>query len=198
MSKTVHELIVQNRSYRGFDESREITQEEMRYFIDCARLSASSVNKQPLKYLPLYKKDDTDRMLPLTRWARGLPDMKLPHDGMAPTGYIVICLDLNIADGENAFPKDIGIVAQSILLAATEKGLGGCMIGNFTPSEVKEAFCLDEKLSPKLVVALGKPAEKIVLTEIESGEGTNYYRDENDVHYVPKRKLEDVIINAGR
>ena len=194
MEKKIYELILKNRSYRGYDEARKITENEMLYFIDCARLSASSVNKQPLKYLPLFEKEDTDKMLPLTRWARGLPQMKLPHDGMAPTGYIVICLDMNIADSENAFPKDIGIAAQSILLAATEAGLGGCMIGNFTPSEVKQAFSLPENISPKLVVALGKPAEKIVITEIENGDDTNYYRDENDVHYVPKRKLKDVII----
>lgn len=195
MEKRIYDLILKNRSYRGYDETRRISEEEMHYFIDCARLSASSVNKQPLKYLPLFEKEDTDKMLPLTRWARGLPQLKLPRDGMAPTGYIVICLDMNIADSENAFPKDIGIAAQSILLAATEAGLGGCMIGNFAPSEVKQAFSLPENISPKLVVALGKPAETVVITEIDNGDDTNYYRDENDVHYVPKRKLKDVIIH---
>ena len=40
----------------------------------------------------------------------------------------------------------------------------------------------------------GKPAEKIVIKEIEEGEDIAYYRDENDVHYVPKRKLSDIIL----
>ena len=92
------------------------------------------------------------------------------------------------------YQKDIGIVAQTITLAAVEDGLGGCMIGNFTPDEVKEKLNLAENLTPMLIVALGKPAEEIVIKEIENGEGTNYYRDENDVHYVPKRKLKDILI----
>ena len=45
-----------------------------------------------------------------------------------------------------------------------------------------------------LVIALGKPAETIILTEVGEDGNTAYYRDENDVHYVPKRKLEDIII----
>jgi len=43
-------------------------------------------------------------------------------------------------------------------------------------------------------VAVGKPDEEIVIREIEKGESTKYYRDENDVHYVPKRKLEDILL----
>ena len=43
----------------------------------------------------------------------------------------------------------------------------------------------------------GKPDEKIVLTEVSSGESIKYYRDDQDVHYVPKRKLEDIVIRAN-
>ena len=46
-----------------------------------------------------------------------------------------------------------------------------------------------------MIVAVGKPAEKIVLTEIGPDEPTAYYRDENDVHYVPKRRLRDILLN---
>ena len=81
-----------------------------------------------------------------------------------------------------------------MLLAAAEKGLGGIMIGNFNPAKVSETLELPENLVPMLIVAFGKPDETIVLTEIKEGESTNYYRDENDVHYVPKRKLEDIVI----
>ena len=49
-------------------------------------------------------------------------------------------------------------------------------------------------VSIMLIVAIGRPDEKIVLTEIENGQSTKYYRDEQDVHYVPKRKLEDIVI----
>ena len=90
--------------------------------------------------------------------------------------------------------EDMGIVAQTILLAAVDMGLGGCMIGNFVRAEVSAALDLPEHLEPLLVVALGKPDEEIVLTDLPEDGNTNYYRDADDVHYVPKRALEDLII----
>lgn len=67
------------------------------------------------------------------------------------------------------------------------------MIGNFSADEVREKLNFSKNLQPMLIIALGKPNEKIVIKEIENGESVNYYRDENDTHYVPKRKLKDII-----
>ena len=62
--------------------------------------------------------------------------MKLPHPGMCPTGFIIICQDLNLGASIPRYQKDVGIVAQTMLLAAAEKGLGGCMIGNYNADSV--------------------------------------------------------------
>lgn len=188
------DLVKLNRSYRGYDETYVMTKEVLLDLVDCARLSPSSVNAQPFKYFLAFEKETVRKIQSLTKWARALPDMELPHKGMCPTGFIVICQDLNIGESLARYQKDVGIVAQTILLAATEKELGGCMIGNFGAEPVKEALELDEHLMPVLIIALGKPNEQIVLKDIETGEETAYYRDENDVHYVPKRKLSDIII----
>lgn len=190
----ISELVRKNRSYRGFDESRRVEREELIAMVDCARLAASSVNLQPLRYYLAWEKEAVDRIQPLTGWARKLPELHLPHKGMCPTAFIIICQDTDISDSLPRFQKDVGIAAQTILLAATEMGLGGCMIGNFKAGQVKEALGFPENLAPQLIVAIGKPAETVVIKEIEKGEPTDYYRDENDVHYVPKRKLEDVIV----
>ncbi len=112
---------------------------------------------------------------------------------MNPTAFIVICQDKNLAPNIASFQRDVGIVAQTILLAATEDGLGGCMIGSFSLAELKKILELPENLEPVLVVALGKPAEKIVLTDVKEDGEIGYYRDENDVHYVPKRALKDIL-----
>ena len=190
----IKDLVKQNRSYRGYDESRRVTEAELREMVDCARLTASSVNMQPLKYYLAWEKDEVDRIQALTAWARGLPEMTLPHEGMHPTAFIVICQDKSIQESLARFQKDVGIAAQTILLAAVEMGLGGCMIGNFGADSVRQELGLSEDLAPLLIVAIGKPAEKVVLTEVGEGESVAYYRDGNDVHYVPKRRLEDVII----
>ena len=86
----------------------------------------------------------------------------------------------------------MGIAAQTLLLAAAEKGLGGLMIGAFDPAGVKELLKLPDHLVPQLLLALGKPDETIVITEVKDGV-TRYWRDEHDTHYVPKRRLEDII-----
>lgn len=187
------ELAKKSRSYRGYDESRRVTRDELVHFVNCARFAPSSVNGQPFKYYLAYEKEDVDRIQPLTGWARALPQMKLPHPGKCPTAFIIICQNTDWDADLKRYFKDVGIVAQTMLLAAAERDLGGIMIGNFSPDRVKETLSLPENLVPMLIVAFGKPDEKIVLTEIENGESVKYYRDDNDVHYVPKRKLEDII-----
>ncbi len=188
------DLIVKNRSYRGYDESREITREELMEFVDCARLSASSVNRQPFKYYLAYTKESTGKIQPLTGWARALPGKGLPYPGHRPTAFIVICQETEWDADLNRYRVDLGIAAQSMLLRATEKGLGGIMIGNFSPAKIAEALALPSHIVPMLIVAFGKPDETVVLTEAKAGEPLSYYRDENDVHYVPKRKLEDITL----
>ncbi len=188
------DLVIKSRSYRSFDESRKITREELLEFVDCARFAPSSVNLQPLKYCLVYDKEQVEIVRPLTKWARGLPGMKLPPDGHEPTGFIVICLDTDISDNTKVFLRDVGITAQTMILAAVEKDLAGTMIGNFSPEEVGRALNLKENLLPMLIVAFGKPDEKVVLTEAAESESVKYYRDEKGIHYVPKRKLEDIII----
>ena len=188
------DLLKKNRSYRGYNEERQVTEEELTDLVDCARLCPSSINGQPFRYYLAWKKEEVDRIQAQTKWARALKDLTLPHPGMCPTAFIVICQDTRLGANLNTYQKDVGIVAQTMLLAAAEKGLGGCMIGNYNADSVKKELSLAENLAPVLIVAFGKPAEEIVIKEIEEGESIAYYRAENDVHYVPKRKLSDILI----
>ena len=187
------DIVMKNRSYRGYDESFRFTKEMLEEYVDVTRFCPSSVNMQPLKYYIAYDKGEVDLIQSMTKWARALPDLNLPFEGHRPTGFIVICQDTNLNSNLNRFCKDVGIVAQTILLMAASQDLGGCMIGNFVKEEVQSKLKLSENLVPLLIVALGKPDETIVITEVKDNQ-TKYYRDENNVHYVPKRKLEDILI----
>ena len=193
MEKTFRDIVVANRSYRGYDESYKFTEEKLKEYVDLTRFTPSSVNMQPFKYYIAYEKEKVDTIQKMTKWARALPELNLPYEGKRPTGFIVVCQDTDIYSNINRFMKDVGIVAQTILLQAAEEGLGGCMIGNFSAEEVKTTLKLTENIVPLLIIALGKPAEKIVLTDVVDGK-TDYYRDENDVHYVPKRSLSDILL----
>lgn len=190
----ISELVVKNRSYRGYDESYKITEDVLKDLVDAARLTGSAANLQPLKYKLVADSENVDKLNGITRWGKMLKDIELPHKGMFPTAYIVICVDTNIVKNADSANTDIGIVAQTMLLSAVEKGLGGCMIGNYEKAKATEALGLPEHLVPQLIIAIGKPAEEIKLVDVDETGSTKYYRDENDVHYVPKRKLEDVII----
>lgn len=188
------ELVVQNRSYRGYDESRRVTREELLDLVDLTRYVASGVNLQPLKYFIAWEKELVDTIQPLTNWAKALKDMTLPHPGKCPTAFIVICHDTSVAPNEDSSLQEQGAVAQTILLGAVEKGLGGCMIGNFNPVVVKETLKLSDSLQPKLILGIGKPDEDIRIVPVGPDGSTIYYRDENDVHYVPKRDLNDIVL----
>ena len=147
----IKDLVQKNRSYRGYDESRKVTREELVHLVECARLAPSSVNMQPLRYYLIHTQEELDLLQPLTNWARALPELTLPHPGHCPTGFVVICQDTNLNPSIPRFQKDIGIVAQTMLLAAVEMGLGGCMIGNYDAGKVKAALNLAENLAPVLI-----------------------------------------------
>lgn len=190
---SVEELVLKNRSYRGYDRSYRFTRDHLAKYVDIARLCPSSVNKQPFKYYLAWDEEKVTLIQRNTKWARALPELTLPHKGKEPTAFIVICQDKQIDKDLNRYQRDLGIVAQSMLLKAAEEDLGGCMIGNFNAEGIKEALSLPENISPLLIVAFGKPDEKIVLTSVK--DSVNYYRDENDVHYVPKRSLESELLD---
>lgn len=187
------DLVEKNRSRRGFTQ-RPITQEELRSLVAAARLTPATSNLQPLKYYLANTLEETAVIQPLTVWAAKLRELALPREGHCPTAFIILCHDTTIAKEPAGFQRDVGIVAQTILLAATEMGLGGCMIGNFAPLKLAQALQLPQTLIPQLVIGLGEPEEAVELVQAVDGE-TGYYRDEHDIHYVPKRPLEELIID---
>lgn len=188
------DILKRDRSYRSFDESATFTEEQLAAFVEHTRYAPASVNMQPLKYRLIFEEEEVQWMRPLTKWARNLPELTLPPKGHHATAFIIICHDKTIAPNADRFMKDVGICAHTIMLAATEAGFGGCMIGNFSPAKVVEAFSLPETLQPMLVLALGKPDEEITLVPMPGDGNFRYYRDENGRHYVPKRGLDELLI----
>ena len=189
---SIEKLVLQNRSYRAFDESAPITAEVMRELVDLARKTPSGMNKQPLRYRILCEKDDVATMTKSCRFAMKL-GIPLPPEGQNPTGFILMFIDREAGSPQSLALKDAGIAAQTILLAAAEKGFGGCMLGSFNPQTVCETYNIPDRFEPVLAIALGKPAEQVVLVEAKDG-SLDYYRDENGTHCVPKRTLDEVLI----
>ncbi len=190
----IKSLVLKNRSYRKFDMSKPITREMLLDFIDTARFTPASVNVQPIVYKLSYEPELNAKIRPHTFWAKMLKDYNGPDEAHNPTAYIAICTDNKLAPNPERYDRDIGIVAQTIMLAAVEKGFGGCMIGNFSKASVCKIMGISEDYNLRLLLALGAPDEEIILETLEKDAPYMYYRDENNVHHVPKRKLEDLII----
>ena len=184
------ELIFKTRSYRRFDESHKIDAKTIESLIDLARLSASGANKQPLKYLYFNTTKDCEKIFPYLAWAGYLTDWSGPDKGERPTGYIIILGDKSISE---LFGVDHGIAAQSIMLGATDAGLGGCIIGSIKRDELSNEFSIPDNFDILLILALGKPVENVIIEDIKKDD-VKYWRDKNKNHHVPKRSLNELII----
>lgn len=187
------DLLRSSRSFRSFDENIKISYEQLADWVDHTRYAPSSINLQMLKFCAVTDPSLCANLLAGTRWAGKIKDMRLPPEGHAPVAYIVICADKNVISTAESFDKDVGICAQTIMLAASEAGFGGCMIGSFSPDEIKEILELADNLVPKLVLALGKPDERVELVGEAPDGSVTYYR-EDGIHYVQKRNLENILI----
>ena len=188
----IGELVLKNRTYRRFFENVPIEHETLRQLVDLARLSGSAANLQPLKYMLFVDPELNASIFPYLRWAGYLKDWNGPAEGERPSGYIIILGDQNITKD---FGCDHGIVAQSMLLGATELGLGGCMIGSIQREGLRRELEIPSHLEILLVIALGKSKESVKVEVIGPESDVKYWRDENGIHHVPKRSLEELIIN---
>ena len=188
----IKDLVLKTRSYRRFHEDVAIELETLRELVDLARCSASGNNRQPLKYILSCTPERNAQIFSTLRsWARAFKDWKGPPEGERPSAYIVILGDTEIRSIPGV---DHGIAAQSMLLGATERGLGGCILGSASKEELSKLLDIPERYQILLVLALGKPKEKVVLDQMGPEDSHAYWRDADDVHHVPKRRLDDIII----
>jgi len=185
-------LTLKNRSYRRFVQKHQIQDKQIYRLLNHVRQSASGANLQPLKYIISNSVEKNEMIFPTLSWAGYLKEWTGPVEGEKPSAYISLLGDTELA---KSFQYDAGIACQSITLGAAEMGLGGCLIGSIKRDILRKALIIPEKYEILLVIALGKPAEQVVIDEMGVDGEIKYRRDENDIHHVPKRGLEDVILD---
>jgi len=187
----IRDLILKNRSYRRFYQDVDIKLETLRELVDLARLSASARNAQPLKYILSCEPQGNSLIFPYLAWAGYIKGWSGPCEEERPSAYIIILGDTEI---RRSFSCDHGVAAQSIMLGATEKGLGGCIIASIEREGLRKALEIPPRYEILLVLALGQPKETVVIETIGPSGDTKYWRDSKGVHHVPKRPLNDIII----
>lgn len=185
------DLIKKNRSYRRFDQTHQIPRSLLVQLINLARLSASARNQQSLKYYLSNTAELNNKIFPCLGWAAYLSNWDGPQKGEQPTAYIIMLNDVSIA--KNHF-CDEGIAAQSIMLGAVEQNLGGCIIASVNKSKLATILDLPKHIEVLQVLAIGKPVEKVVV-EPMFNKDYKYWRDKEGIHHVPKRDVDELIIN---
>ncbi len=183
-------LVIQNRSYRRFQENHIIDVSILKQLISLARCCPSGSNMQPLKYLLCNHPKINQNIFKHLKWAGYLKDWSCPAPGERPCAYILVLGDTEI---KKDFSTDAGIQAQTLLLGAAELELGGCMVGSIDRAGLRRDLDIPERYEIVLVIALGKPAETVVLENVGADGDIKYYRDEKNVHHVPKRTLPELI-----
>lgn len=185
---TLDQLLLKNRSHRGYLKDYVVKRDELERIVSVNTKIPSACNKQSLRFRLVTHESGADKVLPLIKLGAALPELHLPFPGTEPEAFIVVCN----AEPSNRWAEiDLGISLQSMLLKAVEMGLNGICIGAFNKEKLKEALSLDH--GPMMILAIGKGIEKIELKPISPDESHAYYREQG-VHFVPKVKLDDLIV----
>jgi nitroreductase len=188
---TLNELAFKNRSYRRFYQDVKVDLNTLKELVELSRLSASGANIQPLKYILSCEPEKNELIFKNLAWAAYLKNWPGPAEGERPAAYIIVLGDRKLKE---SFGYDPGIAVQSMLLGAVEKGLGGCIIGSINRDSLRKDIDIPDQFEILLALAIGKPKETVVIEPLGSNGDIKYWRDENGVHHVPKRSLEELIV----
>lgn len=186
-------LLISDRSVRRYEESFSVDAGVLERLVELTRYCASGRNMQPLRYRMVCDAAERERVFPLLAWAGYMPDWDGPAEGERPAAYLVQCLDTRYGE---ALLCDDGLQLQAITLGAAALGLGCCIIKSFNSVKLKEELSLPEGMKPLYVLAIGRPAETVVIEETDGTPDADikYYRAADGVHHVPKRPLGELII----
>lgn len=163
----------------------------LRDLVDIGRITASGANLQPLRYALVSGGEGCARVFPHLKWAGYLTDWDGPEEGERPPAYMIVLSDGGLKPHSSYDP---GIAAQTIALAAAEMGLASCMLGAIDRDGIRSALGIPDRYEVLLVIAVGRPAESIVLETVGADGNIRYWRDRSGVHHVPKRSLQDVVV----
>lgn len=189
IGNTVDSLLLRSRSHRGYNKNYVVSRAELERIVGVCTKLPSGCNQQALRFWLVTKDTGADRLLPLLKMGAALPELHLPFAGTEPEAFIICC---SVAPESKLVDIDLGIALQSMALKAVEMGLNTLMIGAFNREKVREAFALP--YDPLMLLAVGKGTDRIELVPTSADEPRAYYRRDG-VHYVPKVRLNDLILN---
>lgn len=193
---SLRQLLMDDRSVRRFVEDKPVSVETLERLVELTRYCPSGRNAQPLRYVAVTSDEMRSLIYPHLKWAGYFKDWDGPEKGERPAAYLVQCLDTEFG---NDCLCDDGLQLEAITLGMTTLGLAGCIIKAFNPAGISEVLGLSARFKPRYVLAIGYPAEKVVIEDmpLEEGADFKYYRSPDSIHHVPKRQLAELLIQKS-
>jgi len=185
---SVFDLARRRRTIRRFQKKR-IPHDTLEDCLEAARLAPSGANMQPCEYIIVDDETLLPQVFSTLKWAGYITPKGNPPPGEEPTAYIVILM--NRQKRPQGGDHDAGIVAAYISLVAFERGLGSCLIASVDRDRLRQILKVPDHCEINLVVALGYPNESPVVEDFR--DSVKYWKDEQGVLHVPKRKLVDIL-----
>ena len=182
-------LLLRNRSCRGYDSNYIVSKEELLKIVEVNTKIASARNQQVLRFRLVYG-TEAKEVTKAIKLGGALPELNLPLPGTEPNAYIIICTQEPKGKWVDI---DLGISAQSMLLKAVDLGLNGICIAAFNKEKICALVNGGKQAEPLLILAIGKSIERFQLLPIGQEDEHNYFR-KNGVHFVPKVRIEDLLI----
>jgi len=183
----IYRIILKRRSIRRFNQ-KPIKLDILKKFVNAARLAPSAANLQPLEFLVVNDKDLCSKVFEALNWAGYIKPEWFPNENERPTAYIIIL----VKDSKNIwYLRDVSFATSNIVLCAEGEGLASCILCNIDKEKIRESLKIPEQIIIDSVIALGYGAEQSIVEDFV--DSVKYYRDENQVLHVPKRKLKDII-----
>ena len=185
---SIYELILKRRTIRSF-KPEQVTEELLNKLVNAGRLAPSGANLQPLEFIVVNNSELVNKVFPSLKWAGYIAPAGNPPEGKRPTAYVIVLINTEIRSqgGE----VDAAAAIENMILAALEDGVGSCWLGAIDRDKLRTLFNIPQNYRVDSVLALGYPDESPVLEEVT--DSIKYWKDENGVLHVPKRKLSDVV-----
>jgi len=184
----VYEIAVSRRSIRRFKDI-PVAHQLLEQCINAARLAPSAANLQPLEYIIVEDEQLLLEVFSTLQWAAYIRPAGDPPEGKKPKAYIVILNNSNVSISFSVY--DIGAAMENIILVALAEGVGSCALAAVDRDKLRKILNIPDDYEIPLVLALGYPDESPVEEPFDGS--VRYWRSEDGVHHVPKKRLETVL-----
>lgn len=174
------ELIKKNRSKRIFNRT-PVSFALLKELIDDCRYSASTINRQDIRYILINNDDMCSDIFKIT-------NLQSTHKiGIEnkPGAFVVLVTDRELNIPESFLWYNVGIATANLTLSATSKGYSCVTLLSTNMEKLAALISLEKTKKAVSIIAVGKSDQEVVLEDVSGGD-LSYYKKDGSIHVVPK------------